>query len=172
MAKESPEATDTSTTVPAVQSSRLPIQPTTVSPITPAMQKALIDRGYELPEVRTRQVPYHFKISWEDLCVMSTQDPKTMSSPLLAIVQVDAFPEAPQEFEDYIGFTRFEFYDENGAAWAATHAYAYAATGELTPLTAWLQETPPPFLARIGYVETRKVGRHVVRPLPIDIEVS
>lgn len=146
----------------AVQPTRLP-QP---------IQEALRQRGYKLPDIQVRHAPFFWKVSWEELCTLDTDDPKVKASPLLAVVGVTAMPEAPQEFDDYRGMVRAEFWAEDGKPYAITHSYSYAATGELTPLSAWLLEVPPPFWARIGYVETRKTGRHVLRPLPLDIHTT
>lgn len=153
------------TVLPAQQAKFLP------DDLPVEMRASLAQHGWKLSDFKQRVVPHHWKISWEDLCTLITKDPKTLASPLLGITAVSAMPEAPVEFEGYRGMVRAEFFTEDGEAYYVSHAYAYADTGELTPLTEWLTKEPPPFWARIGYVETRKVGRHVVRPLPLDIEL-
>lgn len=171
MAPKSPSEIIEASSPPADSESALPAYPQVVNGPTEAIIQALNQHGWKTADVKRRDVPYFWKVSWEELCNLHTQDPKVMASPVLAIVNVVAMPDAPQEFEAYQGMVRAEFFAEDGGAYAITHSYSYVETGELTPLSAWLTATPTPFWARIGYVETRKEGRHVVRPLPLDIEV-
>lgn len=138
---------------------------------SPEAIQALTDRGFTMADFVRREAPFHWKVGWEELCTLDTQDPKTKVSPVLAVTSVVSMPEAEQMYDDYHGIIRVEFFTESGQPLAVTHAYAYAATGELTPLSAWMTATPPPFLARIAYVETNKPGRHVVRPVPTEIEI-
>lgn len=135
------------------------------------MADTLFKQGVSPSMVNTPDVVHHAKTTWEDLCTFGTRDRKTMVSPIIIITLVDANLDAPQEFKDYKGVVRFEFTTEFGATLFLTHAMTYADTGELTPLWAWLSAQQTPFLARLAYIETRNSERHVVRPVPRDIEI-
>lgn len=143
----------------------------TAWPVPEELANVLLRQGIAPSAVGVPDIVYHAKVKWEDLCVLTTRDRRTLVSPILVITLIDANPDAPAEFQGYKGVVRFEFSSEVGAASFATHAMFYAATGESTPLWAWLKVQVPPFLARIAYVETRNAERHVVRPAPWDIEV-
>lgn len=136
------------------------------------MGNILSSMGIELPAVNRPYVPHFWKVSWDELCTFQTRDPKVKASPIIAVTSVAELPDAPQVFETYVGMIRVEFVTEFGDTLAFTHSRAYAATGEFLPLTEWVKSQAVPFYCRIGYIETRKAERHVVRPLPLDIEVS
>ena len=136
-----------------------------------AMADTLLAQGIAPSLVVAPDVIHHAKTTWDDLCYLSTRDRKTMASPIVVVTMVAPNPDAPPEYDAYRGMVRFEFTDEFGASKFATHAMMYAATGELLPLWAWMSVQQVPFLARFGYIETRNSERHVVKPLPLDIEI-
>lgn len=135
------------------------------------LAEALRRQGIAPSAVAVPDVVHHGKATWETLCTFSTRDRKTMVSPLCVVTLVDANIDAPPEFPGYKGVVRFEFTTEFGGTFFMTHAMTYADTGEYLPLWAWMKEQTPPFQVRFGYIETRNSERHVVRPVPEDIEI-
>lgn len=137
--------------------------------VTIPMQQVLSQLGIETREIERRVAPLFWKMGWEELCIQSTPNPKIKVSPVMTITKVNAFPEDTHTFDDYVGYVYCEAVTEEGETVSFSHAYAYRETGELLPLTAWLTEKPTPYLARIAYIETNKQGRHVVKPVPVDL---
>lgn len=113
------------------------------------------------------QVDLFVKMEWEKLCTIPTRMPKTLVSPVMIVVRVDARPEEKGDFKDYVGFVYCEAVTEDLEQVSFTTSYAYAESGEMLPLTDYLMHHVPPFPLRIGYVETRKTDHHVVKPFPI-----
>lgn len=140
-------------------------------PVPAALAQALLRQGIAPSSVSVPDVVHHSKVTWEELCTLNTRDRKTRVSPIIVVTLVDANLDAPPEFPDYRGMVRFEFTTEFGTTQFATHAMSYADTGELTPLWAWLSLQETPFQARLAYIETRNAERHVIRPVPEDIEI-
>lgn len=136
-----------------------------------AMVSELARQGIDRAQFAVRHVPHFWKVSWPELCTLRTRDERTLASPLCTVVEVAQFPDAPQAFDTYIGFIRAEMVTETGECLAITHSMYYSETGEKLPLTDFLTSRPTPYLIRFGYIETRQQNRHVVRPLPIDIDV-
>lgn len=128
--------------------------------------------GVDLARVRVPAVPFHWKVSWDELCTLTTRDAKTMSSPLCLVTKIVDMPDAASDFDDYVGMIRVEFVTEDMEKLFITHSRCYADSGEYLPLTEFMKAQEPPFVVRFGYIETRKVGRHVVRALPVDIQLS
>lgn len=129
----------------------------------------LQSQDFDLSAVSIPRVPFYWKVTWEDLCVIRTKDAKVLVSPLCVVVNMYELPEAEAEFPDYRGMMRLEFVTEERQEQFITTSMCYAATGEYLPLVEWARNQRTPYLVRFGYIETRKVGRHVVRAMPKDI---
>lgn len=141
--------------------------------IMPVMQQQRLRQAGVDPALINRPIaPLFWKVDWETLCNLRTQDPKVMASEACVVVNMVEFPEDDGSFDDYIGYIRIEFVTEQGETMAVSHARCYRVDGTYTPLTEWVRAQTIPYALRFGYVATRKEGRHVVRPLPVDIKVS
>lgn len=140
-----------------------------VPALTSDMQRMLAGKGINVSAITAPTVVYHTKVSWEELCQVPTTDPKTWSSPVLCVTSVQSDPMAPKEFKDYRGLVIVQFTTEFGYDQFVTHALTYEDSGEYLPLTAWLLQNNPPFLARFGRIATNKPNQHIIRPLPLDI---
>jgi hypothetical protein len=134
--------------------------------------KALEESGVNTAAIAVPEVQHFEKIEWDELCYLATRDPKTAASPICIVHSVTEQPEATGDYDAYVGMIRIEFTTESMNNYAVTHSRCYADSGEFLPLTEWVRTQVPPFAMRFGYVETRKAGRHVVRPLPINIPIS
>lgn len=155
---------------PAVSTPAVPV----TGPIDMVSQYISVDVAQVLaqlniePEAITAPpAPLFWRMSWPELCNIPTKDPKVIVSPVLVVTRVNILPEIEQIFDDYRGLVYCEAVaTPSGDTLSFSHAYTYAETGEVLPLSEWLTKQPPPFLARIAYIETNKAGRHVVKPVP------
>lgn len=148
-------------------------QPEAPAPtVSGAARDKLRKLGIDPEAINVSGVAFYVKVPWEELCTLSTRDPKTKASPLLTIVNLHWFPEALQEYKDYRGMVRVEFVTDDGDEQSVTHAMFYAADGSMLPLSEWLKSITLPCLARFGRSETRRQNQFVIRPLPWNIEIT
>lgn len=145
------------------------VQVTAPDPNMVAFMAHLSEQGIQPADVVIPVVPFFWKVSWDELCNLRTQDPKTMCSPIVCVRNFVEMPEQSGEFPDYSGMMRIEFTTQDKQDLFITTSMCYSATGEWLPLSGWVRTQVTPFLMRFGYIETRKVGRHVVRALPVNI---
>lgn len=155
----------------AVASAQAPSLPM-IPALPDAFRAQLTLHGINPDEIAIPRVPFHWKVSWSELCTIPTRDIRTMASPLCLITNVVEMPEAVTDYPDYVGMIRIEFTTEDMAELAVTHSRCYAETGEFLPLTEFMRAQRVPFVCRFGFIETRKQGRHVVRALPTDIPLG
>lgn len=136
--------------------------------MSPDVARSLHGLNIDPRAVQAAAVPFFWKIGWPELCSIPTRDPKTTVSPVLVVVSRKEFPEA-KEFEDYVGFCRCEAITEENEYIAFTTSMYYADSGEALPLYEFLKMNPMPFALRVMRQETRKPGRFVIRPTPLDV---
>ena len=133
------------------------------------MEQALAAIGVKPADIRHAAPPMFWGVAWEDLCVIDTKDDKVKVSPILTVTKCNVMPEDTGAFKDYVGMVYCEAVTEEGEYISFTTSYAYKESGEMLPLAEWLTKQPPPFPLRIARIETRKPGRHVIRPISWDL---